>query len=132
MSRLAVLRHRLIALLRRRRAQDELTEEMHLRLALRREQLEAAGLPPHAAHAAAARRFGSLLRLQEASIDEWGWRWLEQFAQDIRFAGRLDFRLSKEGGRAVTRRPYAYPRRSRRHRNRAGVHAGFGRRAGGA
>ena len=36
----------------------------------------------------AARRFGGLLRLQEASIDEWGWRWLEQFAHDMRFACR--------------------------------------------
>ncbi len=33
-------------------------------------------------------RFGSTLRLREESRDVWGWRWLEQLAQDVRFGAR--------------------------------------------
>jgi predicted permease len=33
-------------------------------------------------------RFGSPLRLREESRDVWGWRWLEQLAQDLRFGAR--------------------------------------------
>ena len=61
---------------------------MQLHLALRREQLESRGLASEDARIAAARQFGNALRSQEASVDAWGWRWLEQFAQDIRFACR--------------------------------------------
>jgi putative ABC transport system permease protein len=88
MSRLAALRHRLVTLLRGAQAQDDLEEEMQLHIALRRERMEAQGLTSQAAHSAAARRFGNALRLREASVDAWGWRWLEQFAQDMRFACR--------------------------------------------
>ena len=61
---------------------------MQLHLALRREQLESRGLASEDARIAAARRFGNALRLKEESVDAWGWRWLEQFAQDLRFACR--------------------------------------------
>ena len=88
MSRLASLRHRLVTLLRGARAQDDLDEEIRLHLSLRRQRLESQGLTPEDAHAAAARRFGNVLRARDASVDEWGWRWLEQFAQDARFACR--------------------------------------------
>ncbi len=99
MFRFAGLRHRLIALLRSARAQDDLDEEMRLHLSLRRAKLESQGLTPEAARAAAASRFGSVLKLREASVDEWGWRWLEQFAQDLRFAGRA---LIKAPGLTLT------------------------------
>jgi predicted permease len=33
-------------------------------------------------------RFGSVLRLREESRDVWGWRWLDQLAQDVRFGAR--------------------------------------------
>ena len=88
MSWLATLRRRLLALVRRARTQDDLDEEMRLHLSLRRERLESEGLASDAARLAAARRFGSPLRLREAGVDEWGWRWLEQLGQDIRFATR--------------------------------------------
>lgn len=61
---------------------------MQLHLALRREQLQSRGMASEDARIAAARRFGNALRLKEASVDAWGWRWLEQFAQDLRFACR--------------------------------------------
>ena len=99
MSRLAALRHRLRTLLRRTRARRDLEEEMQLHLALRREQLESRGLAAETAHATAARGFGNALRLREASIDAWGWRWLDQFAQDVRFAFRT---LMKAPGFTLT------------------------------
>jgi hypothetical protein len=87
MSRLAALRHRLRTLLRGNRARRDLEDEMQLHLALRRDQLESQGLGD-SARAVAARRFGHELQLREASIDAWGWRWLDQFAQDVRCAFR--------------------------------------------
>lgn len=33
-------------------------------------------------------RFGNALRLREESVDAWGWRWLEQLVQDVRFGVR--------------------------------------------
>jgi hypothetical protein len=33
-------------------------------------------------------RFGNALKLREDSRDAWGWRWLDDFARDLRFAAR--------------------------------------------
>jgi putative ABC transport system permease protein len=33
-------------------------------------------------------RFGNPLRLREEAADVWGWRWLDDFGQDLRFAAR--------------------------------------------
>src|SRR6187455_3170887 len=34
-------------------------------------------------------RFGNELRLREEAADEWGWTWLDQLLQDLRFGSRL-------------------------------------------
>jgi len=99
MFRFAALRHRLVTLLRAGKAQDDLDDEMRLHLSLRRQKLESQGLTAEVAQSAAARRFGSALRFREASVDEWGWRWLEQFAQDVRFGART---LIKAPGLTLT------------------------------
>jgi predicted permease len=65
-----------------------LDEEMRLHIDLRRERLQATGLSRDEASAAARRRFGNALHLREQGVDEWGWRWLEQLTQDLRFALR--------------------------------------------
>jgi predicted permease len=63
---------RLGYLLRRRALEDELRREMEAHRALMEDP----------------RAFGNTLRLQEEARDVWGWRWLDDFAQDTRFALR--------------------------------------------
>ena len=46
------------------------------------------GEDPREAAAAARRELGNLSQIQEATRDVWGRRWLEQAAQDVRYALR--------------------------------------------
>jgi len=46
------------------------------------------GLPPEEARYAAHRRFGNDLVLREESRDMWGWSWLENLNQDVRYGLR--------------------------------------------
>jgi predicted permease len=88
-----------MALFRRSRIDSDLDEEMRLHLELRQEQLQRDGLPADESRHAARRRFGSLLRMREEGMDSWGWRWLEQLGQDLRFAART---LVRNPGFALT------------------------------
>lgn len=63
---------RLSYLLRRRAREDELRREMEAH----RAQM---GEPPS---------FGNTLRLREEARDAWGWRWLDDLIQDVRFGSR--------------------------------------------
>jgi len=63
---------RLAFLLRRRAVEDELRREMESHRAMMDEP----------------RAFGNTLRLRDEARDAWGWRWLDELAQDIRFAWR--------------------------------------------
>jgi len=47
------------------------------------------GLSPKEAHYAAQRRFGNELVLRGESRDMWGWNWLENFFQDVRYGLRM-------------------------------------------
>ncbi|MGB7211094.1 MAG: ABC transporter permease [Gemmatimonadales bacterium] len=75
-------------LLHRDRATRELEEEMRLHREHRAEQLRAQGMTPAEAEFAARRRFGNQGVLQEASRDAWGFRWIDDAVQDIRYAAR--------------------------------------------
>lgn len=99
MIRLGDLGRRLRALTRRSRMAQDLDDEMQLHLALRRERLEDQSESPGAADLAARRRFGNLLRLREEAMDAWGWRWLDQLHQDVRFSFRT---VARNPGFAVT------------------------------
>jgi predicted permease len=80
---------RIAALWNRQQADQDLAEEMRLHLELRREENETGhGLAPVEAETAARRRFGNETLLREVSRDSWGWTWLEQALQDVRYAFR--------------------------------------------
>ncbi|MGH7591663.1 MAG: ADOP family duplicated permease, partial [Gemmatimonadales bacterium] len=75
-------------LLRRDRATRELEEEMRLHREHRAEQLRAEGMAPAEAELAARRRFGNQGMFQQASRDAWGFQWIDDAVQDLRYAGR--------------------------------------------
>jgi putative ABC transport system permease protein len=87
-ERLAQIGRQLLALARRSRVHDDVAEEMQLHLELRAQKLRWQGMTDAGARAAARRRFGNVLRLREEAADVWGWRWLEDLVQDLRFAAR--------------------------------------------
>jgi putative ABC transport system permease protein len=88
MTTLATLLRRLRVLPGRSRLHHDLDDEMQLHVALRREQLERDGVPRGEAAQMATRRFGNRLQLREHSVDAWGWTWIEQVMQDVRFGTR--------------------------------------------
>ncbi|MEZ5354835.1 MAG: ABC transporter permease [Bryobacteraceae bacterium] len=79
---------RLTMLARGRRFDEDLREEMELHMELRRQQHIGQGMPPGEAKAAAQRRFGNVMLMREQSRDGWGWAWIEQSAQDVRYGVR--------------------------------------------
>jgi predicted permease len=82
------LLRRIRMLLHRDRFQSDLEEEMRLHLDLREQEQCQAGLSRHAAHHAAYRRFGNPTAIKEKSLMTWGWDWLEDFFEDIRYGFR--------------------------------------------
>ncbi|MFL6436981.1 MAG: ADOP family duplicated permease [Terriglobales bacterium] len=75
--------------LRWNRQDDELTQELrnHIEMAVQ-ERMER-GQSRAEAEAAVRREFGNELLVREATRQQWGWLWLEQLAQDLRFAFRM-------------------------------------------
>ncbi len=82
------LLHRLRTLLRRRNAEAEMAEEMRFHLEQRTADYAADGLAPDDARYAAQRKFGNLASIQEQAREAHGWRWLENFVQDLRHGVR--------------------------------------------
>jgi macrolide transport system ATP-binding/permease protein len=75
-------------LLRRRRKEEELREELQFHIEEEFEQGQAAGLPAERAAWTARRNLGNLALIQEEARAAWGWTMLEQFGQDVRYAFR--------------------------------------------
>jgi putative ABC transport system permease protein len=86
---LAELGRRLVMLFRRSQFDRDLEEEMRLHRELREQEQIEAGVAPEGAWYAARRRFGNEIVLREESRDMWGWNWLEDLAQDIRYGARM-------------------------------------------
>jgi putative ABC transport system permease protein len=86
---LAELGRRLLILFRRRQFDADLDEEMRLHRQLREQEQIERGLSPKQAHYAVQRRFGNDLLLREESRDMWGWNWLENLLQDVRYGLRM-------------------------------------------
>ncbi len=76
-------------LLRLGEATRELDEEMRLHREMKERELVAGGVPADEARYAAARALGNAAALHERGKDAWGWRWLEDFLQDLRFGARM-------------------------------------------
>jgi predicted permease len=85
MSRLL---RRLAYLLRRRRHDDELAEELEFHREMREREVADTGLDPHAVGAVVGRAMGNLTVAREAARDAWGWRWLHDLVQDTHYALR--------------------------------------------
>ena len=86
---LAQIGRRLVMLLRRREFDRDLDEEMRLHRELREQEKIADGLTAKDAHYAVKKRFGNPLVLREESRDMWGWNWLENMIQDVRYGLRF-------------------------------------------
>src|SRR5262245_1137975 len=93
MNWLSELGRRLQMLFRRDEFDCDLEEEMKLHIQMRAEQQIKDGVSEKAAQAAARRQFGNVLYLREQSREAWGWRWLEQLVQDVRYGIRTIFRV---------------------------------------
>jgi len=91
--RIAKLLRRLAHLLRRRRFNHDLADEMRFHVELRAESLQRQGLTSGEAQFEARRRFGNSISIHEISREIWIARWLADAGQDLRFAARL-FRRS--------------------------------------
>jgi predicted permease len=79
---------RIKTLLRRRRLDRDLEEELGFHLAMRQERYEASGQTSEDAAMAARRRFGNVTGLKEACREAWTFSWLENLAQDVRYGLR--------------------------------------------
>ena len=89
---LTMLRLRLRSLLRRRRLEDDLDDEIRFHLEKKQEDLRASGLDAAEAGFAARREFGNLLLIKETNRDQWTFPTLESVWQDFRFGARLLWR----------------------------------------
>ena len=71
-----------------RKQQERLEEELrgHLEMATR-DRIDR-GEPTDQAASTARREFGNVTLVQHVTRDQWGWTWLEDFLQDVRYAVR--------------------------------------------
>ena len=88
-ERLSAIWLRLKALVKRRELDRDLDDELQFHLAMREQKLHEQGVAAEEAPYAARRQFGNVTRLKESSRELWGFRWLETFAQDIRYGARM-------------------------------------------
>lgn len=72
----------------RRRADTDFSSEVQAHIDLEADRLIEQGMPPEDARAAAHRAFGNVTRAQERFHESTRWIWIEQFAQDLRYAAR--------------------------------------------
>ncbi len=75
-------------LLRRRKLEAGMAEEMRLHIELQTERNIAASMSPDEARYAALRQFGNVASVQEQAREQRGWLTLESLAREFRLAGR--------------------------------------------
>ena len=79
---------KLETLFRRERATRELDDELQLHLDQLTSENVARGMSPREARYAAQKSFGNRALTSEDARATWGWNWLDQLMQDLRFAFR--------------------------------------------
>src|SRR5215813_8969813 len=79
---------RLLSLLRQRRHEREMEEEMRFHLEMQIEQNLDAGMAPEEARYAAQRQFGNQTWLREVSREMWSLNSIETLIQDLRYGVR--------------------------------------------
>jgi len=80
--------HRMHTLVRPRRFERDLDEELSFHLEMQTRWHESQGLDRQSAHALAAREFGGAIRFREEVLDTRGLTWAQDITRDIRFALR--------------------------------------------
>jgi putative ABC transport system permease protein len=83
------LLRRLAVLLRLRRFESELAEELQFHYEMKVRELDSQSPGPPDVHVAARRTLGSAVLARNESRDVWVWPALQDVAQDVRFAARL-------------------------------------------
>jgi predicted permease len=89
MSWIQRLRLRLQALFAREQATQQLSDEMQFHLDQQVAEYVAAGMSPEEARHAALRVFGNSTLLKEQALETWGWMWLGQLGQELRYGLRM-------------------------------------------
>src|SRR5579871_3366807 len=80
---------------RRATAEYDLEHELQFHLNVEIRQRVERGEDPQAAREAVLREFGNIGLVTEVTRDNWGFKWLDELAQDIRYAARI---LRKSAG----------------------------------
>ncbi|HEV2198023.1 MAG TPA: ABC transporter permease [Candidatus Acidoferrum sp.] len=73
---------------RRKQRNEELREEIQAHLLLAEREAVESGQTQKEARSSARREFGNVAVAEEVTRDMWGWRWLFDFLQDVRYAMR--------------------------------------------
>src|SRR5215813_10287128 len=92
MTRLRIFFHRLLGLFLKRRLERELEEEIRSHLEMQIEDNLRQGMSPEDARRVARLRFGGVEQVKEAYRDKSRLGWIENLAQDLRYAIRTLFR----------------------------------------
>src|SRR6266849_3915297 len=73
----------------RKLRQQQLEQELrsHLQMAAR-DRMDRGESGEHAQQAA-RREFGNVTLVKQVTRDQWGWRWLEELVQDVRYGARM-------------------------------------------
>jgi predicted permease len=83
-----MMRRRLFGLARRRRALDDLGQEIHDHIERETQDNIDRGMAPEEAHRQAILTFGSVALADEDTRRVWVWAWLDEARQDLRYAAR--------------------------------------------
>lgn len=79
---------------RRQKRDEELEEELQSHLEMAASDVMERGEKAELARSAALREFGNVGLIKEVTRDKWGWRWVDDLAQDVRYGLRMMRRSS--------------------------------------